>query len=333
MIPKNLKKTKEWNSKDILFCIAKDPDSQRVWFGSSDFGVYEFDTAHEKPERVAFTGDGHESYVTGIVRLGNTLITSGYDRRLVWWDTQSHQSVRRVDAHDKWIRSLIASPDGTRVITVADDMQCKVWDAATGAHLSTLSDHAALTPHHYPSMLYAVAASPDGQWIATGDRVGHVAVWDARSFVKVTELETPVMYTWDPKARRHSTGGIRSLAFSPDSRMLAVGGVGKIGNIDHLDGPARLEIFSWSGGERIHELEDTKKKGLIEQIIWSPDGKWILTAGGDNNGFVTIYHADSGELLHQDGQNGHIHAIAHDGDFANIYAASHQRIARWTMTA
>ncbi len=202
----------------------------------------------------------------------------------------------------------------------------------TGEFLASFSDHDSLTPHHYPSMLYAVAASPDGQWIATGDRVGHVAIWDARCS-QSRGLETPVMYTWDPSARRHSTGGIRSLAFSPDSRLLAVGGVGKIGNIDHLDGPARLEIFDWSTGTRHLELEDNKKKGLIEQIVWSPDGKWILTVGGDNNGFVTVYDAESGELLHQDGQDGHIHAIAYNEDFTNIYAASHQRVTRWTMVA
>jgi len=333
MIPTNLKKTTEWRFDDILFCIASDTGSSRVWFGSSDFNVYEFDTSQEKPERTAFTGDSHESYVTGIVRVGNTLISCGYDRRMVWWDIESKHSIRRVDAHDKWIRAIVASPDRTRVTTVADDMQCKVWEVATGNLLASFSDHQSMTPHHFPSMLYAVAASPDGKWISTGDRVGHVAIWDAMSFAKVGEIETPIMYTWDPRARRHSTGGIRSLAFSPDSQFLAVGGVGKIGNIDHLDGPARLEVFRLPGGERTLELEDNKKKGLIEQIVWSPDGKWILTAGGDNNGFVTVHDADSGVLAHQDGQDGHIHAMTHDQEFSNFHAASHQRITRWSMNS
>lgn len=331
MSPSKLKKVSDWKFGDILFCIACDPESERVWFGSSDFHVYELDAAEEKPERIALDGDGHTSYVTGIVRIGESLVSSGYDRQLIWWDIETKRSIRRVVAHDKWIRSVIASPDQTRLITVADDMQCRVWDSSSGEMLASFSDHGVLTPHHFPSMLYAVAVSPSGQRIATGDRVGHVVIWDANTFEKVGELETPVMYTWDPKARRHSTGGIRSLAFSPDSQKLAVGGVGKIGNIDHLDGPARLEVFELSTGTRVLELEDNKKKGLIEQIVWSPDAKWILTAGGDNNGFVTVYNTDSGELLHQDGQDGHIHAIAHNEDFSSIYAASHHRVTRWTM--
>ena len=63
MTPDKLKRTDEWNSKDILFCIAKEPQQPRVWLGSSDFGVYEFDTSQEKPEWTAFTGEGHQSYV------------------------------------------------------------------------------------------------------------------------------------------------------------------------------------------------------------------------------------------------------------------------------
>ncbi len=331
MIPNDLKRTDEWNSKDIVLCVAHDQISDRVWLGTSDFGVYEFLRSGEKPERKVFTGGGHTSYVTGVVQVDNSLVSCSYDGRLCWWDAAERKLVRRMNAHASWIRSIVASPDGSKLFTVADDMLCKVWDAQSGELLATLQDHAEQTPHHYPSMLYAIAASPDGRWLATGDRIGHVAVWDAESFEKASEVETPIMYTWDPRARRHSTGGIRSLAFSPDGSRLAVGGVGRIGNIDHLDGPARLEVFDWSTSTRQLELEDKKKKGLIEQIVWSPNEKWILTAGGDNSGFITIYDAESGELLHQDSQNAHIHALAHDDQFQNIYVASHEKLTRWTM--
>ena len=61
--------------------------------------------------------------------------------------------------------------------------------------------------------------------------------------VTAATVEAPTMYTWDPTARIHSTGGVRSLAFSPDGSMLVVGGTGKVGNIDHLDAKARIEVF------------------------------------------------------------------------------------------
>ena len=95
-------------------------------------------------------------------------------------------------------------------------------------------------------MLFACAISPDARHLATGDKVGHVVVWDLETGQKLTDAaKRPGMYTWDPVQRRHSIGGIRSLAFSPDGTQLAVGGIGKIGNIDHLDGKARVEVFDW----------------------------------------------------------------------------------------
>ncbi len=331
MNAKNLKRTDEWKYQDILLCIAQDYENSRLWVGSSDFKIYEVDLRQTKPVRIEFEGQ-HQSYVTGMVRVGQMLVTSSYDRHLHWWDIVERKLFRSVHAHEGWIRRVISSADSKQVISIADDMQCKVWDAESGKEIASFSDHSALTPHHFPSMLYAVAASADGKWIATGDKVGHVAIWDALRFEKVGELETPVMYTWDPKARLHSIGGIRSLAFSPDSERLAVGGTGKIGNIDHLEGPARLEVFNRSSAQRELELEDKNKKGLIEQIIWSPDQQWIVTAGGDSNGFITIYDAKSGAIVHQEGQGGHIHGLACDQSLTNLFAASHERISHWTLT-
>lgn len=321
----------EHGSERIYFCVARHPEADRLFAGGEDFQVVDIDLTAEKIELVPFSGDGHTSYVTGATVADQTLVTGGYDRKLVWWDINSHRAMRRVDAHDKWIRRVIATPNGKRIISVADDMQCKVWDAETGQLVKAISDHPAMTPNHYPSMLYAVAVSADGQYIATGDRVGHVAVWNAETFEKVGEVEAPVMYTWDPKQRRHSIGGIRSIAFSPDGSRIAVGGIGTIGNIDHLGGPARLEVFDWQSGERLHELEDDQKKGLIEQIVWSADGEVILTAGGDHKGFLTFYNAESGERLAQHESSGHIHDILTNADLSVIDTVGHKRVERWSI--
>ncbi|MCA9052409.1 MAG: hypothetical protein KDA75_01165, partial [Planctomycetaceae bacterium] len=317
---------------DIVFGLARVPDTSRLLIGSSNFGVYEFDVAAEKPERVEFTGDRHQSYVTGLALLGDTLISGSYDQRLIFWNIADRTAIRAVDAHGRWIRRLATVPSRGLVLSVADDMLCKAWRVETGELVAEFTDHAETTPNHFPSMLYAVAVSPDGSLAATGDKTGHVAVWDLSTFEKVGEVETPILYTWDPKARVHSIGGIRSLAFSSDGSQLAVGGIGTIGNVDHLDGPSHLEVFDWSAGKRLHELEDKERKGLIEQLHFDPQGRWLLAAGGDHKGFLKFYDVTAGELLGLNGNDGHIHALDASAADGAIYTVGHNRVSQWAVS-
>ena len=331
--PTQLKKVKEWGTSNILFSMVRLPNSARLFFGSSDFKVYEVDTAAEKMQPVALGGEGHQSYVTGMALAGRFVVSGSYDGRLIWWDAEKKEQVRAVDAHKRWIRGVIATPDGTKIVSVADDMVAKLWDAQSGHLLHTLVDHKPLTPHHYPSMLYAAAFSSDGRFLATADKVGHIVIWETGSGKKLAELEAPRMYTWDPKQRRHSIGGIRSVAFSHDSKIVAVGGIGKINNIDHLDGPSRVVLFDWQAGKKLRTIEDSKFKGLVEQIVFHESGDWFLAAGGDHNGFLTFYSTSDGKIIKQEKAPMHVHEFAADESFETLYAVGHGKIAVWNLSA
>ena len=135
-------------------------------------------------------------------------------------------------------------------------MVCRLWNVTTGERLHELCGHEAETPPtHFTSMLYACAFSADGSRLATGDRVGHIVIWDTATSRSLTTLETPSLYTWDAVQRLRSIGGIRSLAFSPDGTQLAVGGVGHIGNVDGLEGPCRVEILDIARREKVHDFQ------------------------------------------------------------------------------
>src|SRR5690242_18779951 len=118
--PSKLKTIKEISRKDILFCIARVPGSARLYAGSNDFKVYELDVAKEKADVGEFIG--HTSYVTGVALAGDALVSGGYDCKLVWWDREKRTPGRTIEnAHGKWIRAVVASPDGSIVASVADD--------------------------------------------------------------------------------------------------------------------------------------------------------------------------------------------------------------------
>ena len=319
-----MKVIKDISAPGIAFALARVPNSSRVLFGSSDFKVYDVDLSAAKPEPKAL-GE-HKSYVTGLVLAGKMAVSGGYDGRLIWWDIDARKQLRAVEAHTKWIRKVAVSRDGKIIASVADDMVCRLWDAADGKMLHEMRGHQEQTPHHYPSMLFACTFAPDGRFVATADKVGHIVVWETSTGKAAKTLEAPGMYTWDPVQRKHSIGGARSLAFSPDGKYLACGGIGKIGNIDHLDGKARLEIFDWQKGERTHEYADDKFKGLIEHLEFHPKGDRLLGGGGANDGFFLFFDLKTKKAVRHEKAAMHVHAFVLDDKAETIYAAGHGKI-------
>lgn len=329
--PSNLKIAKEISVPGIAFGLARARQSQRVYYGGGDGKVYTVDFADEKPKPEELLG--HESYVTGVALAGSQLVSGGYDCRLIWWDAE-HRSIKRTveNAHARWIRDVQASPDGKLIASIGDDMICRLWDAESGQMRGELKGHQAETPDHYPSMLYALAFSRDGKLLATADKVGHIVVWNVASGERLSELEAPGMYTWDPKQRRHSIGGIRSLAFSPDDRLLAVGGMDKVGNIDHPDATARLEVFDWQKREQTHELHSGKEtKGLIERLAFHPEGAWLVGAGGGYKGFILFFDLEQKQVIKDDAAPLRVHGLALNEAGDQIFAAGHGKVVLWQM--
>jgi WD40 repeat protein len=322
--PDSLKLAKDISRPGAVFCLARWPGTTRVAVGASDFKVYTADLEPAKPE---FSEIGsHTSYVTGVAVAGDAVVSGAYDGKLNWWDVEKRTQIRSVEAHVKWIRAVEASPDRKTILSVADDMVARLWDAASGKLLHELRGHAAETPHNYPSMLYAAAWSPDGKHLATGDKVGHIVVWDVANGQQVNTLEAPVMYTWDPVQRRHSIGGIRSLAFSPNGTHLAVGGMGKVGNIDHLEGKTRVEVFDWQKGERTHEFPGDQFKGIVNRLAFHPHGDWLVGAGGANNGFLLFFDLKANKVLRQEKVNPHLHTVALNDAGDTLYATGFGKV-------
>jgi WD40 repeat protein len=328
--PDKFKQIKEHGAKSILMGVARSADG-RLFAGGSDFKVYAVTADATKAEFKELYG--HESYVTSMAVAGETLVSGGYDGRLTWFDTKAGKVIESVEAHSKWIRRVVASNNGKRVASVGDDMVLRIFDATTRKKLHELKGHAEKTPHNFQSMLYALAWSADGKRIATGDKVGKIIVWNSESGEKEIELEAPVMYTWEPAARLHSIGGLRSLTFSADGKLLAAGGMGKVGNIDHLEGKARVEVFDLSEKKRVIEFPGDKFNGLTNRLIFSPDGGLLIGAGGAGDGFFQIYDIKAKKVARQEKASFHIHDVVVDEKAETFVAVGHNKIAIYELKA
>lgn len=161
------------------------------------------------------------------------------------------------------------SPDGRYLATASQDRTAQIWDAMTGEKICP--------PMMHPGPAVQAAFSPDGTKLLTVDWDQTWRIWDAR--------------TGRPLIPFIKQGGTLSLgAWSPDGRRVITGGLGGAIVSDAVTGDVVLQGFGHGD----------------QQVAFSPDGKFILTANFD--GSVRIWSAASGELImsqsaHQAGLN------------------------------
>jgi WD40 repeat protein/serine/threonine protein kinase len=265
-----------------------------------------------------------------------------------------HSDLFTLKGHTGRVSSVAYSPDGNRLASGAYDETVKapavkVWDAQTGKELLSLKVHA--------SAVSSVAFSPDGKSLASGttiwdntkqvDDFGEVEVWDAQTGQVLLTL-------------KGHTGGVQSVAFSPDGKRLASGSKGPDwngpGEVKVWDAKTGRELLSLKGHLNIHSVvfspdgkllasaagRDTVKvwdaqtarelltlKSGARSVAFSPDGKRLASAAMDNR--VKVWDAQTGqELLTLKGHNVQINSVAFSPDGKRLAsAAMDNRVKVW----
>jgi WD40 repeat protein len=341
--PAKVKSRSTFPHKGTFYGLCADTAANRLYAGSDDYAIYVFDPTAAKKEPLA-RWTKHDNYVSALVfvkRQGKRLVISGsYDRNLIWWDADNGKSIRSVEAHEGWLRDLAVLPDGNHLASAGDDMLVKVWETDTGKLVRSLKGHDRKTPQGHVTALYVVAASPDGKYLASGDRIGAVRVWETSTGKLAQSFAVPKLYTYDPRQRKRSIGGIRSLAFSGDGKILAVGGIGQVGNVDGLAGAVHVELWDWRKPQQRFVLGAQGHKGITNHLLFHPGGSWLMGAGGGaDNGFLAFWKTDKLAEIKDKASipaqrtktSGHIHRFCLSAKGDELYAAGFRKLEVWKL--
>lgn len=264
-------------------------------------GKYVFFTAEDsKVWRWEWSGDaktplaGHESWSRGMAfdPTNQTLVTGGYDGRLIWWPVAAEkpEPIRRVDAHAGWIRAVAISPDGKLVASVGNDRLVKLWSFADGSLVRELRGH--------ESHVYNAAFHPGGHLI-TGDHKCQLFEWDPADGKQVRQLKAPSLHKYDDGFRA-DIGGFLGMAFSADGKRLAVSGITNVTNAFAGVGNPQVVEFDWESGK---ELIQHESKAKVQGVAWGvgmhPDQTTIGVSGGPSGGFLFFWKPDQKEEYFQ----------------------------------
>ncbi len=165
----------------------------------------------------------------------------GGNKKIYFWEINSHLVLRTLKAHKDWVQSLIFSPDGKILATGSQDKTIKLWDTKTRKLIKTLSGHL--------SWIASLAFSADGKYLASSSFDRTIKLWDVSKGKFLLTLS-------DPKDI------VVSLIFSADGETLISSGRYHLGGMWNVRSGKRYKVL--------------KKSGSWFSMIFSKDGRFLI---------------------------------------------------------
>jgi WD40 repeat protein len=178
------------------------------------------------------------------------LASGSEDATIRLWETGTGKELRRLTGHTGPVAAVALSANGRTLVSGGSDGTIRQWDTTSGRELRKF------TVSGEKSQVGALAVSPDGKALASAETPNLVRLLDM-----ATGKETQSWSAAPPNAW--------SLAFSPDSKYVAVRGTGGI------------QVWETASGNEIGSFQESLEDPVFGPVVFAPDGQTLAWAGND----------------------------------------------------
>jgi WD40 repeat protein len=210
-----------------------------------------------------FSGHTDSIYSAAFSNDGKLLVTGSKDNTARVWDVASGKLLLLLTGHSAEVGSVAFSPDGTKVLTGSNT--ARLWNITGDNQQQTFS---------VPAGIQTSALAPDGKTILVGDVDGNTGLWD---------LNTGQLLHNFPK----SNSDIKSVAFSPDGKLVAIP--------DPNPNSIVIKLYDPTTGALLKTFTAASLQPPITTLTFSADSKMIFAVSLDSN--ARLWDIASGQLL------------------------------------
>jgi WD40 repeat protein len=319
-------------------------DGKRLISSGDDATLRVWDSAGRK-ELLKIDRHSGDGVALSLSKNGELVACGGGNHTLRVFDTQSGKEPLPGQGLQAGLAHLALAPDGQTVASVTAAGAVTVWDRATGKERLTWQ-----TPHRAEIVL---AYSPDSKLLATGSKHEPVRFWDAATGKEAFNLPAKDgdsvlaigfanegdlfaagyrsgaadVWNWRDQKTVHEfklpiPGGVQALAFDPDAKLLALGGLGKIA------------IWNLAAGSKQSKLFDSKAEApnpaslpAVASLAFAADGKTL--AVGCYDAVIRLIDRNTGkEIRALEGHGSVPYSIAFSADGRILASGSFDKTVR-----